>query len=133
MIVGFTGSRHPRPPETLDRLRALLVEWGVTEGHHGDCVGFDEQAHDVCVELGIRTVAHPAVNSSLRAFKSANVVLPPKDYLDRNKDIVRASERLIAAPEGPEQTRSGTWSTVRFARSIGVRGIVLAWPGKADE
>ena len=128
MIVGFTGSRHPRPAETLERLRALLLEWGATEGHHGDCLGFDAQAHDICVELGIRTVIHPPTDARMRAWKTGDVELPEKPYLDRNKDIVLAVQKVIAAPDGPERARSGTWSTVRFAKSKGVRGVVLAWP-----
>lgn len=127
MIVGFTGSRHPRPADTIDRLRALLIEWGATEAHHGDCVGFDAQAHDVCVELGIKTIAHPPSNPSLRAWKKADLILPPKPYLDRNRDIVNASNKIIAAPDGPERERSGAWSTVRFAKSAGVHGVVLSW------
>jgi hypothetical protein len=42
-----------------------------------------------------------------------------KPYLARNKDIVRATEMLVAAPaQDIEQLRSGTWSTVRFARKM---------------
>jgi hypothetical protein len=45
---------------------------------------------------------------------------PERPYLDRNKDIVRETASLIAAPAEPEeQLRSGTWSTVRFARKQG--------------
>jgi hypothetical protein len=45
---------------------------------------------------------------------------PERTYLERNKDIVRESASLIAAPlQAEEQQRSGTWSTVRFARKIG--------------
>ena len=43
----------------------------------------------------------------------------PKPYLDRNRDIVDACEVLLATPDGPERLRSGTWSTVRYARKIG--------------
>jgi hypothetical protein len=43
-----------------------------------------------------------------------------KPYLVRNKDIVIETASLIAAPADPvEQLRSGTWSTVRFARQRG--------------
>jgi hypothetical protein len=42
-----------------------------------------------------------------------------KPYLSRNKDIVLETELLIATPgEEEEQIRSGTWSTVRYARSL---------------
>ncbi|MBC24418.1 MAG: hypothetical protein CMJ32_10955 [Phycisphaerae bacterium] len=127
MKVGVTGSRHARPAETLARLRRTLVEMGATELHHGDCFGFDEQAHGVAVSLGLRTVAHPPINPALRAFCEADEVREPLDYLPRNREIVHSVDRMIAAPDGPEKQRSGTWSTVRYAKSKGVRGVVLPW------
>ena len=84
--------------------------------HHGDCVGADEQAHEIAVSLGCSIVLHPPLSDTQRAFKSALRIRTPKPYLVRNKDIVRETELLIAAPaEASEQHRSGTWSTVRFA------------------
>ncbi|MEP2955503.1 MAG: hypothetical protein ABJN39_09190 [Sulfitobacter sp.] len=127
MIVGVTGSRYPRPVRSVDRLRVLLLEWGATELHQGDCSGWDEQAFEVARALGLKTVAHPPTNDSFRAFTASDVILPPAPYLDRNKTIVRAVDRMIAAPDGPERQRSGTWSTVRFAKSQGVKGLVLSW------
>ena len=127
MRVGVTGSRFPRPDSAASRLRVLLSEWGATELHHGDCTGWDEQAFEVARALGIKTIAHPPTNESFRAFTASDVVLPPAAYLDRNKAIVRAVERMIAAPDGPERQRSGTWSTVRFAKAQGVKGLVLSW------
>ncbi|WP_339764989.1 hypothetical protein [uncultured Sulfitobacter sp.] len=127
MIAGVTGSRYPRPDRSALRLRALLLEWGVTELHHGDCTGWDEQAFEVALDLGLKTVAHPPTSDSFRAFTASDVILPTAPYLARNKDIVMAVERMIAAPDGPERQRSGTWSTVRFAKSQGVRGLVLPW------
>jgi hypothetical protein len=127
MKVGVTGSQQKRPQRTIDRLRALLIEWGASELHHGDCVGFDAQAHEVAVSLGIRTVIHPPENPKARAFCEGDEVRSPLPYLDRNKNIVRETERMIAAPRGPEELRSGTWSTVRFAKKIGRPGVVLNW------
>jgi predicted Rossmann fold nucleotide-binding protein DprA/Smf involved in DNA uptake len=44
----------------------------------------------------------------------------PRSYLSRNRDIVRDTEMLVATPgEEAEHLRSGTWSTVRFARKLG--------------
>jgi len=47
----------------------------------------------------------------------------------RNRDIVAASDALLAAPEGPEASypRSGTWATVRMARRAGLP-IQIVWP-----
>lgn len=127
MRVGVTGSRYPRPDRTASRLHALLLEWGATELHHGDCTGWDEQAFKVARDLGLKTVAHPPTNDSFRAFTASDLILPPAPYLDRNKAIVRTVSRMIAAPDGPERQRSGTWSTIRFAKAQGVKGLVLSW------
>jgi len=34
---------------------------------------------------------------------------------------------MIAAPSGPETLRSGTWSTVRYARSKAKEVYILPW------
>jgi predicted Rossmann fold nucleotide-binding protein DprA/Smf involved in DNA uptake len=49
----------------------------------------------------------------------------PLPYLERNHAIVNESDFLIAAPDGPETLRSGTWATVRYARKVGKRVLVI--------
>ena len=127
MKIGVTGSRHPRPAHTVAKLRNLLIEKGATELHHGDCIGFDAQAHDVACAIGVKTVAHPPDNDAARAFKNADDVRQTRAYLDRNKAIISEIDFLVAAPDGPEKIRSGTWSTVRHAKRSGVPGVVLCW------
>lgn len=124
MILGVTGSREGRRDELPVRLFEFMKAKNVTELHHGDCTGWDLQAQIVAKYLGIRTIAHPPENDRFRAFTKSDVILPPKPYLDRNKDIVNAVDFLIAAPSGPEVRRSGTWSTVRYAKKVGVKGVV---------
>lgn len=123
MILGVTGTRHGRP-DAIEKLFKFLCNHSVSEFHHGDCFGWDEEAFDVCSHYGIKTVAHPPTKSDHRAFTQSDVVLPQKAYLDRNKDIVNSIDFLIAAPDGPERHRSGTWSTVRYAKKVGVNGVV---------
>ncbi|KZY25629.1 hypothetical protein A3728_18390 [Sulfitobacter sp. HI0040] len=132
MRIGVTGSRYPRPNQILDSLRRILIEKGATELHHGDCLGFDAQAHDLAASMGIRTVAHPPQDPRMRAFKDADEIRSPLPYLDRNRNIVAESEYIVAAPDGPERVRSGTWATVRYAKRTRVRGIVLADRTKTD-
>ena len=121
MTAGFTGTRAGL---TLKQ-RRYIVELlrGVTEIHHGDCIGADAEVHDIAVMLGVAIVIHPPIDPKQRAWcnqSQAILVAPPKPYLDRNKDIVRSSNVLIAAPKEtvePAPGRGqGTWSTVRFAR-----------------
>src|SRR5688500_12413561 len=100
-------------------LRALLSELR-GEFHHGDAVGADAEAHDIAAALGCAIVIHPPAEARQRAFKPGPDIRPAKTYLIRNKNIVRETEMLIAAPaERIEQLRSGAWSTVRFARRLG--------------
>ena len=124
MILGVTGSRFQRPQRLISKLAEFMQDNGVTKLHFGDCTGWDEQAFNVAALLGILTVSHPPEDEGFRAFCEADVILPSKPYLPRNKDIVNAINFLIAAPDGPERQRSGTWSTVRYAKKVGVKGVV---------
>lgn len=121
-VVGFTGSQHGATPEQLDWLRERLVELRPVSFRHGDCIGADEHAHAVALSLRIPVVIHPPVNPAKRAFcPGGAALLPPDEYLARNRAIVDASDVLLALPDGPERLRSGTWSTVRYARRQGKR------------
>lgn len=55
------------------------------------------------------------------------MVEPSRPYLERNRLIVVMGHVLVAVPDGPERTRSGTWHTVRWARQAGLE-ITLLWP-----
>jgi hypothetical protein len=76
---------------------------------------------------------HPSTDSALTARlceATSQVVVrfePPSRPLGRNRAIVRTVDLLVAAPSSAiEEIRSGTWSTVRFARSQGRRVLILA-------
>ena len=118
MVVGFAGTRQGMTLEQQRALRTLLTIYNGGVLHHGDAVGADAQAHEMAIELGYIIVIHPPLLTEERAFKTAACVREPAPYLLRNKAIVRETEVLIAAPEGAETIRSGTWSTVRFARRV---------------
>jgi hypothetical protein len=130
MIVGFTGTRHPLPDEQHTALCELVTRlncgWSIVEAHHGDCVGADALFDLCCSNLGIVRHAHPGPGKH-RAFCPADVVHPTRLYMERNRDIVRAADLLIACPRGPEVRRSGTWATVRHARFYGVP-VTFIWP-----
>ena len=50
-IVGFTGSQNGGTPQQLAWLRGRLITADVL--HHGACIGADEQAHLLALELGM--------------------------------------------------------------------------------
>jgi len=123
MKIGFTGTRKGMTDEQKEEISWMLqaqlglaraITGKVDEVHHGDCVGADSDFHDLA--SGYDIVVHPPSVDKYRAFREGSEILPPKSYLQRNMDIVDSCDILIAAPEGEEQQRSGTWATVRYAR-----------------
>lgn len=123
IVVGFTGTRHgmtKRQQWMFSRLvDELLREHGAVELHHGCCIGADATAHYLAGSRGVRTVGHPCNLPRQRAALDCDVMLPAKPPLVRNCDIVDSCSLLIAAPaQGREVLRSGTWATLRYARTV---------------
>ena len=98
------------------------------ELHHGDCVGSDAQVHRVAKSLGCRIVLHAPLNPIKRARCDADSYWPERPYIERDHDIVDATDSMIATPaEFSEQLRSGTWATIRYARKVG-RQVTIVYP-----
>lgn len=136
MIVGFTGTRQPLADQQICGLRnvvQLLKLLGMTEGHHGDCQGGDQQFDNCCITDGVARVVHPPTNDQYRAHCDTPVdgsslrVESPTPYMERNDAIIAAADVLVACPaQMQERLRSGTWATVRRARKKGIP-IVFVW------
>lgn len=124
--IGFTGTSKRMPEAQTATLWVLLS--GVEELHHGDCVNADAEAHDVVRAHGGYVVLHPPTDPKSRAFCTADETRDPLPYLDRNHAIVDETEELVACPRlFVEELRSGTWATVRYARSR-QRRVTFVWP-----
>jgi len=133
MKVGFTGTQvgmsRAQRVWLEEYLRGAFPSTSPPdEFHHGDCVGADVEAHSLVRELTFPPliVIHPPRNASKRAFtfkqrnKGGTLQLPSKGYIERNHDIVDATDVLVAAPRtDKEEIRSGTWATVRYALRLG--------------
>lgn len=127
-IFGFTGTQTGLTAQQLALLGRGFENKTGGELHHGDCIGADAQCHVIAVRCGLTVVIHPPLVESKRAFCTIGdpQVLPPKDYLERNHDIVDACEFLIAAPgEMGMQQRSGTWATIRYAVKKKRKHVIL--------
>ena len=129
MKVGFTGTQsgmNGRQALKLVRfLKALSAPSPIDEFHHGDCIGADEQFHRTVCDYE-RTYIHPPEDSKKRAWCSSSHVFKPKPYLERNHDIVDATDVLIATPRtNHEELRSGTWATIRYAIKKEKKVIVI--------
>jgi hypothetical protein len=126
MIVGFTGTRGSLSTFCVSRLLELINKLDIQTFHHGDCVGADATMHEM---VGDRCdkVIHPPNKDVHRAYCNG-YILPELSYMDRNKNIVDSSELMIATPPSMEEiTRSGTWSTVRYARKRN-KPLIIVFP-----
>lgn len=136
--IGFTGTQVGMNSIQQYSLIRLLDYTDIKQFHHGDCVGADARAHDIVKMFhGILRIIHPPSDSNKRAFCAEpgpwDIVLRPKPYLVRNRDIVRETDELIAAPRTRhEELRSGTWATVRFAKKMGKKVTILYPNGAVD-
>lgn len=128
MKVGFTGTQMGMTQKQKETFSKLLVTFEATELHHGDCIGADTDAHRIVKEKEIEIYIHPPEDPVKRGFNKSEHIFNKKPYLDRNHDIVDATEVLIAAPKGyTEELRSGTWATIRYAMKA-QKGIVIIEP-----
>jgi hypothetical protein len=134
--IGFTGTRQGMTRVQREVLANLLAKYPVGKNnwfHHGDCIGADAEADALARTFGYKICMHPPLHPEHRAWcqprsEQGDIVLTPVEYLIRNKLIVFSTEFLIGAPgEMEEQIRSGTWSTVRYARKLH-RSITLVMP-----
>jgi len=125
--IGFTGSRHGITPVQDAALWDQLTKHHTAGAafHHGDCVGADIAAAKIARQIGYHVIAHPPTNRAMRAHHRSDEIRPELPYLDRNRAIIDASTIVVACPDGPETLRSGTWSTVRYARSTDHRVFVV--------
>jgi len=139
--VGFTGTQEGM---TSLQKKSFLSVWQMIEDeigpihefHHGDCFGADFEAHGMArnafshVGVGVVVIHPPNVNIK-RAFCSNyfidNVKIEkPLPYLERNTEIVKACDVLIATPKEREEVlRSGTWATIRRVRKYNKKLAVI--------
>lgn len=131
MLVGFTGTQRGMTEAQWCAFWPLILARGPGQFHEGDCIGSDAQAAHAARLAGLHIVGHPPTNDSKRAFFPADEWRKPYPYLVRNHNIVDASQEMIATPgEFEEQLRSGTWATIRYARRIGRRLLVILPDGR---
>lgn len=144
MNIGMTGTHigmTDLQKQTFDSFLRLLTYKNEVTLHHGDCVGADTDAHYIAYDnYSCNIVVHPPISPRARSYCHGRYhdgplveILPEKEYLDRNKDIVSDSEILFGFPEGEiEKVRSGTWSTIRFARKIKIPCFIIYPDGRVE-
>lgn len=125
MKVGFTGTRKGMTDAQMASVKNVM-QLPILKGtfQHGDCEGADAQAFKMADELGYHTIAHPGPGY-LRANTASKEIRESKLFLVRNKDIVNETDMLIAAPKSDKNTGGGTWSTIRYAKSVGKKIYIV--------
>ena len=121
MQIGFTGTREGLTPMQLSELSLALSGAGLTQAHHGVCVGGDEQFHHRMKRdfPSVKIIGHPTINQSQMADVKCDELMEPAEYLERNKAIVKAVHFMVACPrQKQEQLRSGTWATIRYTKQM---------------
>jgi hypothetical protein len=138
MKLGFTGTQKGMTDEQILTVRKILNEPSIEEVHSGDCIGADTDFIQILTNIHggdakYMSVGHIPDNDSKRSFLKYGEERKPKPYLERNHDIVDESDVLLATPkEYTEQLRSGTWTTVRYAKKQGKK-VILVYPnGKVE-
>jgi hypothetical protein len=135
LIVGLTGTRFGGTAEQLRNLEEIWVWLRPRALHHGLCRGVDEEGHELMRRLDplVRIHGHPATDDGWRIDVAVDVLWKPLPYLERNHLLVDAVEVLFALPaEERERLRSGTWATVRYARSRSVPVHLLRPSGAVE-
>lgn len=146
MIIGFTGTRRGMTKAQNYAFSELVWKLKPVHFHHGACVGSDTEAAMLVERQGAASsiIAHPGRSAtgvdnallSKAALDASNVELPTNTHFARNRDIVDASDVLIATPwqiERPAKgTGGGTWYTIEYAERLGKRTYII-WPdGKVN-
>ena len=131
MKIGMTGSREGISSDAKKMLKRQLKSYqkkdAQYEFHHGDCIGADKKFHKYvrkyCKKGKI--IIHPPNVDIMRGYCKGDEV-KTQPYLVRNKNIVDQTDMLIAFPSSrTEQQRSGTWSTIRYARKKGKKIMII--------
>jgi len=132
--VSFSGSQHGLTNKQEEELLGLLRQLKPELGIHGACIGGDDIFDKLCVMEGIDRLVFPSnhlakriPNQELLHRQPPRVTIrPPKQALDRNRDIITAGDVLIACPRQQyEIVRSGTWTTIRAAKKVGMVVYIL--------
>jgi predicted Rossmann fold nucleotide-binding protein DprA/Smf involved in DNA uptake len=135
MIVGFAGTRSGPTPAQHNAMRAILrrLSARMVRFVHGGAKGCDTLAHNIVAAVpGIVIEIHPADRD-----KSVVVMMPHAGWeidverpaLDRNRTVVSRIHGLVAVPRTDQGADSGTWATIRYARSIGCPVLVIRQDG----
>lgn len=119
--IGFSGTRYGMTDiQRIELVKILLNHYPFYSIRAGNCIGADEEFNKIIFTIfpKVQRISHPPINKSLCSQVPYTLYEEPKDYLERNKDIINYSTIFIACPDGlVEKLRSGTWQAIRYAKT----------------
>lgn len=129
--IGFTGTRSgmtDMQKEVVTRIIKGFLEELTLTGLHGDCVGADEDFHNICRKADFKVLQRPCTFVNLRANTDAVAISEPTNPMARNQEIVNDCTFLLACPPTQEELqRSGTWATIRMGRRA-KKQVIIVYP-----
>lgn len=135
--IGLTGNREFPTQEQVTIFCSLLntLTGNTVTFHHGGCIGSDETMHHLIHHYYPNCIIHlyPSTFKDMWGIQpdEADWSQEPKKALERDLDIVNASEILIAlSPTEEEILRSGTWATLRYMKKANKPFIIIPPTGK---
>jgi hypothetical protein len=137
VTFSFTGTRKGVTLAQKDALVTLRDQFKPEIARHGCCEGADRNFHLVMLHSAT-IIGHPCcVEQSLWAGKCGSEFgriheLPSGSLAvaarKRNEAMVEFCDLLVACPgQYYEEQRSGTWMTIRMAKTRG-RRLAIIWP-----
>ena len=116
MKIGVTGTRSGMTEDQFQELKTFLESAGVSELHHGDCVGVDVEVAELAKSMGFKVICHPPSKTDLRAYHTSDEFREPLSYFARNRNIVDETDILLVVPfQQSHQNNGGTWYTHDYA------------------
>lgn len=121
MVLAFTGTRQGLTKKQTENLKNFL-ERGKKKIKlclHGDCLGADEQFHNL-----VRNILDCQIWSywvpgkwNAEKHKDSDKNFKRKNYLQRNREMVVHADLIIGFPkENKIANRGGTWYTISYAK-----------------
>lgn len=133
MKVSFTGTRSGMSAWQKQQLEKFFLDHRgeISVFAHGACMGADVEAHYLARKILGKSVfiaIFPSTAKTRVRVLNFDFEAKPMKPLERDQEIVKLGcDVLLAAPlQMNEALRSGTWSTIRYAKKKKVR-VEIFW------
>lgn len=137
--LGFTGSRQGLTERQRTLLASIIEETEPSVVVHGGAKGADTEFHNICIRMTVPLIkVYPSCFTHAwgelhESSRTKIIYMDQQPPLDRNWDIVRDRDLVVACPNTAQETlRSGTWATVRYAQQL-ERTIIVIKPFEDEE